>query len=107
MSFFKKAIKTMSSKGLKKLLREMDSYVAKDTLISTIAVIQMLEKLERIEYLLEQIEKNTRKNINMLTRRRRKPSEYNIFIGEKLREGKTFSEALEEWRKYKGENSSE
>jgi len=63
--------------------KKIRSCVTDDTLFMAKALLYIAKQLRR--------------------RRRRRPSEYNIFVREKLKQGMTLKQAIEEWRKHKKE----
>jgi len=72
-----------SYEELEKEFKKIRSCVTDDTLFTAKALLYIAKLLS---------EKKKRK---------RKPSKYNLFIKEKLKEGMTLKQAIEEWRKLK------
>ena len=92
-----KGIKTI--KELKKELSKANSGCASDTILMAKATLLFAEKLNNVESYLYQIGcdiKAMRKQGRAKTKSN--PSEYNLFIGEQIGRGKTFLEAINEWK---------
>jgi len=78
----------IGKKPIPKTYRELEaeykkirSIVADDTLFTAKALLFIASRLDK--------------------RRKRKPSEYNLFLKKRLKEGATLKQAIEEWRKLK------
>ena len=80
---------------LKRDLKDVHSGVASDTMLSVRGVVFIAEQLVGLRGDIQQLGKD----IQRLKRTKRKPSAYNIFVGEQLKAGKSFTDAVKAWKK--------
>jgi len=80
----------LDSNHLKQEFRRLSSVWSGESRIRTFATIKILEKLERIEIL--------------LSRRKKKPTKYNLFVGKKLKEDLSMKEITILWAKKRLKN---
>ena len=81
-------LKAKNTDDLKKLMKTMNTYVAQDTLLMTKTLIYIAELLEDLT-----------KKYRLVKKRRQ--SEYVLFLKKCLKEGMTLKEAIEKWRERK------